>query len=203
MRQVTIEDMCKRLKPVLGDKIDKLYLKYQIADKREKKEEIQSALALLYEKHLGVSLLGEKILLDPPKKGVVYGKYPIGAVTYADRELSQFGLNERDWVRHVCICGMSGSGKTNCAFMILKSFVDNTKPFIVFDWKKSFRPLLYLDKGINLFTIGNNKVSNFFRININRPPEGIDPKEWINILIDLICESFFASFGVILCTDSN
>ena len=195
-RQRTVEELCRKLKPVMGEKIDKIYLKYQLTEKREKKDEIYQALAVLFEKHLGVTLLGEKILLEPPLDKTVSGEYGIGAVTYADKEIAQFGLSEKDWVRHVCISGMSGSGKTNAAFVVLKSFIAAKKPFIVFDWKKSFRPLLHLDKSILNFTVGNNKVSNLFKININRPPVGIDAKEWINTLIDLICESFFASFGV-------
>jgi hypothetical protein len=33
-------------------------------------------------------------------------------------------------------------------------------------------------------------------VNINRPPKNVDPKEWLNVLCDLITESFFASYGV-------
>jgi hypothetical protein len=91
---------------------------------------------------------------------------------------------------------MSGSGKTTFAFQILGNFILHKKPFILFDWKKSFRPLMSVDKDIMCFTIGNNKISNLFRININKPPKGIDPKEWVSILCDLIVESFFASYGV-------
>jgi hypothetical protein len=91
---------------------------------------------------------------------------------------------------------MSGSGKTNFAFLIAKRFIENEKPFWVFDWKKSFRPLMLIDKDMLCFTIGNPKISNLFKININRPPKNVDPKEWINLLCDLITESFFASYGV-------
>jgi hypothetical protein len=46
------------------------------------------------------------------------------------------------------------------------------------------------------FTVGNPRASNLFRTNINEPPEGVDPKEWVGLLCDLITESFFASYGV-------
>ena len=39
----------------------------------------------------------------------------------------------------IAILGPSGSGKTTFAFQILANFILHKKPFILFDWKKSFR----------------------------------------------------------------
>jgi len=193
---LTVEELCRKLRPILGKRIDDLYLKYSLADTLEQKREIEQMLIALYHKHLSESILSEKILLEPPPKEVIKGEYPLGIVSYADRDLYPFGLREQDWPRHVCISGMSGSGKTNFAFVILKNFIAKKKPFLVFDWKKSFRPLLTLNKNIMCYTIGNENVANFFKINVNRPPKDVAPKEWMNLLCDLINESFFASFGV-------
>jgi len=55
---------------------------------------------------------------------------------------------------------------------------------------------MLVDPEIMIFTVGNENISNLFKININQPPEGVSPKEWINVLCDLITESFFASYGV-------
>jgi hypothetical protein len=44
--------------------------------------------------------------------------------------------------------------------------------------------------------VGNNSVSNLFKTNINVPPKNVQPKEWINVLCDLLTESFQVSFGV-------
>jgi len=117
-------------------------------------------------------------------------------VSYAGKKLFPFALREQDWPRHVCISGMSGSGKTTLAFQIIGNFIEKDKPFLVFDWKKSFRPLTLADNDIRLFTVGNDAVSNLFKININKPPKGVSPKEWINVVCDLLTESFFVSFGV-------
>jgi hypothetical protein len=193
---LTAEELCKKLRPIFGQKIDRLYLQYTLTDSREKRAEIEQALGVLYEKHLNTTLLNETVLLPPPAKDAIAGAYPLGIVSYADKQLYPFGLREQDWIRHVCISGMSGSGKTMLAFVILKNMLKNKKPFIVFDWKRSFRPLLKQDKDILCFTVGNSKIANLFKININRPPKGISPKEWVGILADLITESFFASYGV-------
>lgn len=196
MEFLTVEDICKKLRPVFGAKIEELYLNYRMADSREAKAEIEQALSALYHKYLNESLLSDKILLEPPKEEVVSGAYPLSYVSYSDKKLYPFSLREQDWVRHVCISGMTGSGKTTFAYHIAYNFIEKNKPFMIFDWKKSFRPLMLLDKGMLLFTVGNNNVSNLFKININRPPKGVPAKEWLNTLCDFITEAFFASYGV-------
>src|SRR3989344_2970648 len=194
-RSLSVEEICRKLKPLFGNKIDQLYLRYSTSDSFDEKNEILQALIFLYQKNLN-KLLDNSILLEPPEKAEISGEYPLGEVVYAGKRLHSFGLNEKDWQRHVCITGMSGSGKTNFAFKILENFIEKDKPFLVFDWKKSFRPLVHIDPSLFVFTIGNDSVSNLFKTNINIPPTGDSPKEWISVLADLLAESFSASFGV-------
>lgn len=194
LRALTVEEICKKLKPVMGKKIETIYLRYKLSDDKETKQEIEKALHAMFEQKLNTSLLDEKVLLLPPEN--LDGPYRLGTIKYAGKEFKAFCLREQDFIRHICISGMSGSGKTNLAFILLEDFIKKNKPVIIFDWKKSFRPLLNLDKNMQCFTIGNAKVSNLFKININEPPEGVDPKEWVGLLCDLITESFFASYGV-------
>ena len=194
-RSLTVEDMCRKLKPFFGEKIDRIYAQYAVANSLEEKNEILQVITLLYQKNLN-KLLDQSLLLEPPKQSEIIGEYPLGNIIYADKELYTFGLNEKDWPRHVCITGMSGSGKTNFAFNILENFIGKDKPFLVFDWKRSFRPLVNVDPSLMVFTIGNDSVANLFKTNINVPPKGVAPKEWINVLADLLTESFSASFGV-------
>jgi len=196
LSMIPVEELCRKLKPVFGSKIDKLYMQYSLTEDLHKRLEIESTLNALFQKYLNSSMLNEKVLLEPPAKDVIKGKYSLGIVTYADKELYPFGLREQDWIRHVCVTGMSGSGKTNFAFQIIGNLIFNDKPFLVFDWKKSFRPLLKLDKKLMLFTVGNNNVSNLFKFNINKPPKNVDAREWLNFLCDLVSESFNTSFGV-------
>ena len=193
---ISIERLCKKLRPIFGNKIDRIYLRYSLSDSQEERRKIEQVLNALYEKHLNTTLLQESILLEPPARDVISGEYELGTVVYADKEYYPFGLREKEWVRHVCISGMSGSGKTNFAFKILENFIKMKKPFIVLDWKKSFRPLLKSNNNILLFSVGNNRVSNFFKININKPPKNVEPREWVNFLADLINESFTTSHGV-------
>jgi len=194
-RNISIEEICTKLKPILGNKIDELYFKYSLSDSLEEKNQILQILSVLYQKYLG-KFLDKKILLEPPEKSLVQGEYELSKVIYANKELFPFALREKDWPRHVCISGMSGSGKTTLALNILQRFIEKDKNFLVFDWKKSFRSLINTDPSIMCFTVGNDLVSNLFKTNINRPPKGVSPKEWINTLCDLLTESFCVSFGV-------
>ena len=194
-RPLTVEEICNKLRPVFGKKIDDIYFQYTIADGREERDEIVHILNALYQKHLG-QLLNKGVLLEPPRQELIDGDYNLATVSYANRKLFDFKLREKDWQRHICVTGMSGSGKTTFAFRIIEALNKHKKPFLVFDWKKSFRPLSAEDKTILTFTVGNDKISNLFKTNINRPPKDVAPKEWINVLTDLLTESFSASFGV-------
>jgi len=195
MQKISMEELCMKLRPIFGKKIDEIYLKYTLANNSEERAEIEHIINILYYKNLS-KLLDEKVFLEPPVKEAVNGEYPLAMVSYADKRLFPFALREQDWIRHVCISGMSGSGKTTLAFHILNNFIKKDKPFLVFDWKKSFRPLVLIDPEIMCFTIGKDSVSNLFKMNINEPPKGVSPKEWINVLCDLLTESFFVSYGV-------
>jgi hypothetical protein len=197
MKQQTlsVEDMCRKLKPVLGSKIDNIYLRYTMTDSREEKQEIESIIQALYHKKLN-ELLSKDVLLEPPKAHEVDGKFKIGKVSYANNQLHDFSLREEDFPRHICISGMSGSGKTTMAFNIIEELMKNEKPFLIFDWKKSFRPLMEKDPEVTVFPIGNEVVGNYFKTNINHPPKNVAPKEWISTITDLIAESFSVSFGV-------
>ncbi|MFA4960339.1 MAG: DUF87 domain-containing protein [Candidatus Pacearchaeota archaeon] len=194
-KPLTVEEICNKLRPVYGKKVDEIYFRYTIADSKEEKEEILHLLSALFQKNLNL-LLDKGVLLEPPLENAIDGDYNLATVVYAKRKLFPFKLREQDWPRHVCITGMSGSGKTTFAFKIIESLIKHNKPFLIFDWKKSFRPLISADSSTMLFTVGEEKVSNLFKTNINEPPKGVAPKEWINVISDLLTEGFNASFGV-------
>ena len=194
-RSLSVEEISSKLKPILGNKIDELYFRYSMSESAEERNQIVQVLSALYQKYLG-KFLDKKVLLEPPQQSAVSGEYELSKVVYANKELFPFALREQDWPRHVCISGMSGSGKTTLALNILQKFIEKNKPFLVFDWKKSFRSLINTDPSVMCFTVGNDSISNLFKTNINMPPKGVSPKEWINTLCDLLTESFCVSFGV-------
>ncbi|MBU3923363.1 MAG: DUF87 domain-containing protein [Nanoarchaeota archaeon] len=194
-KALTVEEICNKLRPVLGKRVDEIYFQYTVAETKEEREEIVHILNALFQKNLN-QLLDKGVLLEPPRKELIDGEYELATISYAKRKLFPFKLREQDWPRHICVTGMSGSGKTTFAFKVIEALNKQNKPYLIFDWKKSFRPLSATDNQIMTFTVGEEKVSNLFKTNINQPPKGVAAKEWINVLSDLLTEAFSASFGV-------
>lgn len=139
----------------------------------------------------------ERILLDPPDARLCTGDYPLGWALYPDRKrYCEFGLREHEWIKHVLICGMTGAGKTNLAFHILRELQRHEKPFIVFDWKRNYRDLLQLQefKHALVFTVGRDTAQ--FRFNPLIPPPSVEPGQWLMKLVDVIKHAYFVGEGV-------
>ena len=90
-RPISVEEICNKLRPVFGEKIDKIYFQYTLADGREEREEIAHLLNSLYQKNLS-QLLDKGVLLEPPQREEMSGDYSLGTVSYANKELFDFAF---------------------------------------------------------------------------------------------------------------
>jgi len=139
----------------------------------------------------------EKIFLKSAPPPVCNGSYFLGMVLYpAGKHYCPFGLREDEWVKHLLITGMTGAGKTNLVFHILKELKKKNKPFMVFDWKRNYRDLLQLPefKDLLVFTIGKQVTP--FHFNPLLPPPGTEPGEWLMKLVDVLKHAYFVGEGV-------
>jgi hypothetical protein len=107
---------------------------------------------------------------------------------------NSFGLNESELLQHLLVVGRSGSGKTNCSFIIIKEFLKKGKPFLVFDWKRNYRDLLLDEGDILVFTVGRNVCPFWFNPLI--PPKGTAPTVWLKKLIEVMAHAYFLGEGV-------
>ena len=110
----------------------------------------------------------------------------LGYVCEYDRVLNNvpFGLSEEDLNKHVFVCGITGSGKTNTVKKILER-VD--KPFLVIEpIKKEYRNI---NKDIKVYTMGRPEI-NCIKINPFYVPIGISLQQHIDSLKDLFSASF-------------
>jgi len=191
-----VEELCRKLKPILGGKIDRLYMAW-LAENMDGKREIEQTLQIIYARTFPQHLVngGDSALVPPPEE-LALGEYPIGTVTYAGRDLYRFGLREKDWIKHVLIVGASGSGKTNLCFEILKNFLQKGKPFLVMDWKRNYRDIALQEygKNVRIFTAGRDVAP--FRFNPLIPPPGTPAKVWLKKLIEIIAHATFVGEGV-------
>lgn len=139
----------------------------------------------------------KQILLEPPRSEFYSGTYRLGSVRFPPGvSLGDFGLLDREWIKHVLITGMTGTGKTNLSFQILWQFKKFNKPFLVFDWKRNYRDLVPLPvfTGLKIFTVGRTASPIFF--NPLQPPPGTKPGEWLMKLVDVIKHAYFVGDGV-------
>ena len=190
------EDICVKLRPILGEKVDRLWRAYLVED-TDGKREIEQILNMLYVDNINTDFSSKNIdTLVPPPAENVRGEYPIGEITYAGKKLYPFCLREHDWIKHVLIVGASGSGKTNLCFQVLKNFIHKKKPFLVLDWKRNYRDIITesYGKNVRIYTVGRAVAP--FRFNPMIPPPGTSPKTWLKKLIEIIAHATYVGEGV-------
>ncbi len=190
-----IEEKLRKLAPVGRQRADLAWLLYLSGETEERRATDELTDVLLFQKIQ--KDYREKIFLDPPPAADCFGEYFLGTVVYPPgKPYCQFGLRENEWIKHVLIVGMTGAGKTNLAFQILKELKRNGKPFLVFDWKRNYRDLLQLPefKELLVFTVGREVVP--FRFNPLIPPLGSEPGEWLMKLVDVCAHAYFVGEGV-------
>jgi len=189
-----VEDLCRKLRPIYGDRIDKLWRAYRIGDFRTKKH-IESVLFLLAEKK-GETYDYQHIYLKPPPFDLSTGKYVSGNICYGEKELYSLGLDDEQILSHILIAGQSGSGKTNTALKIVKELSESGVPITIFDWKRSWRDILATEwgSGFDVFTIGRHESPFFWNPIV--PPPSLEPFIWANKLIEAANAAYYAGHGV-------
>ncbi|MGD2090312.1 MAG: DUF87 domain-containing protein [Candidatus Aminicenantes bacterium] len=97
--------------------------------------------------------------------------------------------------KHVFVAGVTGAGKSNTIFHLLKEITKKNIPFLVIEPAKTeYRALLddpSLKGKLQVFTCGNEQVSPF-RLN----PFEVLPGTPVSVHIDLLRSVFAASFGL-------
>jgi len=196
MTTAQIEELFSKLRPIYGNKkMNALWYAY-LAEDADGRREIEATLQMMYAKRLGETFDRQQVLLTPPPAGKLSGEYPLGSVLYNKKAVSEFGLREDEWIQHVGIFGRSGAGKTNLVFKIIDNFLAKKKKFMIFDWKKNYRPLIsqYKDEEILVFTVGRKVAPLPFNPLI--VPPNTEPSTWINRLVEVLSETFFVGEGV-------
>lgn len=189
-----IQEICRKLKPIIGQKADRYYLAW-LAQDWKGRQELEVVLGLLAERHLGGDVAEKHIHLSAPSREATAGDYPLGMVVYNNKDLYPFGLRDSEWIQHMAIFGRSGAGKTNTVFIVIENLLAHKKPFLIFDWKRNYRDLLAVRKDeILVYTVGRDVVP--FAFNPLIPPEGTDGSTWLKKLIEIIAHSYYLGEGV-------
>ncbi len=188
-----LPDVFRRLKPLYGRKIDVLWLEYQTAS-TERRQEIEGLLNLIAAKRLGMGVGEEKVVLEPPPASIIgQGEYAIGNVSYPGIAPYPFCLRRSELIRHLFILGPTGTGKSTLILGILRQFLADGTPFLVFDFKRNYRCLLPTNSQLLVITVGRD-VSPL-AVNALRPPKAVEPEEWAQALADVIANAYLLMQG--------
>jgi len=189
------EEKLRKLASVASGDADSAWLLYLSGEGKERQDADDFLDILLFQKLR--KDFREEIFLDPQIPAACAGSYFLGNVLYPpQRNFCQFGLREDEWIKHLLITGMTGTGKTNLAFQILRQFKNHKKPFLVFDWKQNYRDLLQISmfRDTQIFTVAR-KTSPFLFNPLIPPPE-TEAGHWLMKLVDVIKHAYFVGEGV-------
>ena len=191
-----MQELCRKLQPILGRKIDGLWAAYMSESDRDGKADIEQTLELLAAKHLGQSYQPDRSPFPPPPEEFSKrGDIALGKVAYGGQELYPFFLRSSRLKEHLLVAGRSGSGKTNLTFMLMLGIMGRDIKVLALDWKRGYRDLLPLRPDLRVFTVGR-EISPF-RFNPLIPPEGCEPHVWIKSIVDVIANAYLGGEGVI------
>lgn len=199
MFEEQLKALCRKLKPVLGKKADAMWIAYLSAETPQAKREAEMLIQLLASRHLDGTVDSENILLPPPTEESAAGEFFLGHVLYGNKPPQPLYLRRRDVLRHVGIYAVTGFGKTNAAQNLLLGFLTKDIPWLVLDWKRSYRALYTLDhpkvKMIQTFSVGR-KTASSLNWNPLRAPPGVHPRTWIAIVAEALEKSHISGQGV-------
>ena len=103
-----VEELCKKLKPVIGEKADQLWYMYLAEDDKGRKE-LALDIEIIAEKILKKNALSkQEILLTPPSKEDSSGTIFIGDIIYNKKKLHPLYLREEDFIKQIGIFSITG-----------------------------------------------------------------------------------------------
>lgn len=191
-----VQELCRKLQPVLGKKIDALWRVYLAESDAAGKADIEQTLELLAARHLGTDFQPDRSPFPPPARQFAEaGDVHVGRVSYGNRELYPFSLRSPRLKEHILVAGRSGSGKTNLTFVLMQGIMARGIKVVALDWKRGYRDLLNVQPDLRVYTIGRNLAP--FRFNPLIPPRGCEPGTWIKLVVDVIASAYLGGEGVI------
>jgi len=192
---MTVRETLRSLAPVIGERrmlrLWKAYLTADVIERRELENVIPAYAA---------DLLGDTPssppagLFPPPPAEVCAGDIILGEVVYGKGIDVPFGLRTQELLRHGGIYGSSGSGKTNAIALIVDGLMDHGVPFLLIDFKRTFRALLKDYDRVRVFTAGNEQAAPF-QFNPLAPPPSADVETWAKKVIAAMSHAYCQGAG--------
>ena len=199
MRDDELLALCKKLKPVLGSRADALWLAYLTAETLQSKTDAAVFIHLLCAKHLTTRVDDDGVLLPPPSASAASGEFLLGTLLYGRTAGHDLYLRRENFIKHIGIFSITGGGKANVAQGLVLGLLEREIPFLVLDWKRSYRALYSLAnpqiRAMQVFSVGR-KTASSLNWNPLRGPPGIHPKTWISAVAEALEKSHISGPGV-------
>jgi DNA helicase HerA-like ATPase len=199
MRDNELKDICKKLKPILGARADVLWIAYTTAETPDSKREAEAFIQMFAAKCLSARVDDTPILLPPPPPDAAGGEFFLGTIYYGQKERYPLFLTRENFVKHIGIFSITGGGKTNVAQILLLGLLAKNIPFLVIDWKRSYRALYTLKhesvNKLQIYSVGR-KTASSLSWNPLRAPPGVHPKTWISVVAETLEKSHISGPGV-------
>ena len=193
-----VEELCRKLKPIIGNHAEQLWHMYLTEDLTGR-EELEIDIDLLAEKHLKTeSLKDSEIQLTPSHSKE--GKFLVGQILFNNLPQGTIRLTEEDFIKQIGIFAITGEGKTNLAYLMALQLLKSGIPFLVIDWKRSWRNLLSLKhkvpelEKVHVFTVGRDICP--FLWNPFRQPPGTNRELWVSSVSESLERSHLSGPGV-------
>jgi hypothetical protein len=194
-----LRSICRKLKPLLGKRADALWAAYVTAETPESKREAEALIQMFGLRYLSGTVSDQSVLLPPPPEAAAGGEFFLGTIFYGTKQLYPLFLRAENFVKHVGIFSITGGGKTNVAQVLVLGLLDHNVPFLVVDWKRSYRALYTLAhpkvRNIRIYSVGR-KTASSFNWNPLRPPPAVHPKTWISVVAEALEKSHVSGPGV-------
>ena len=191
-----LRSLCQQLKPLIGPSADSLWTHYQLAENAASRAEAENMIRMMAVSYLDKPVDDRAVRLPPSDALDTGGDLYLGDIHYPGRPSQALSLNSLDLVKHTGIFATTGSGKTHVAYNLLQQFHATGIPFLVIDWKRSYRNLKSLPglTHLEVYTVGRD--ARPFLWNPLRPPPNIHPQTWIQILADVLEKTHVSGQGV-------
>jgi hypothetical protein len=199
MWEQELKAICKKLEPIVGAQADALWVAYLTAETPDSKREAEALIQMFGLRYLAPHVNDEPVLLPPPSTQASAGEFLVGSIVYGRKTLHSLYLRRENFIKHIGIFSITGGGKTNVAQLLLLGLLEKDVPFLVVDWKRSYRALSALPlpkaKHMQVFSVGR-KAGSPFNWNPLRGPPGVHPKTWISVVAEALEKSHISGPGV-------
>ena len=152
--------LCQKLRPLIGEVADQLWWLYSTSESYALRVETEGIIRAVALRELGNRVDNRHILLPPPSPSVASGDLYLGNLLYAGKSAHPLMQRIKEIPSHLAMIGATGSGKSTAATGLLIECLRADIPFLVLDWKRSYRNLKNLNSPatskMQVYTVGRD-----------------------------------------------